>query len=82
MFHAQVGEDWIWFDEYFDEFGKRKAMIELKLEKVSVFRESDWPKIIEFLKTNLLKLDEFWCDTKKFLKFLNKLFFYSFRRTK
>ena len=65
MFHAQVGEEWIWFDEYFDEFGKRKAMIELKLEKVSVFRESDWPKIIEFLKTNLLKLDEFWCDTKE-----------------
>lgn len=65
MFHAQVGEDWIWFDEYFDEFGKQMAMIELKLDKVSVFRETDWPEIIRFLKNNLLKLDEFWCDAKE-----------------
>lgn len=64
LFHTQVGEEWIWFDEFFDEFGQPMAMIELKLENVSVFRETDWPEIIQFLKNNLLKLDEFWCDTK------------------
>lgn len=64
LFESQVGEEWIWFDEFYDTTGKRISKIELTLERVSVFKEEDWPKIIPFFKENLMKLDEFWNDVK------------------
>lgn len=60
LFESTVGEDWIWFRSFYDENGKEISKIELRLEKVSVFREENWSEIIGFLKENLLKLDEFW----------------------
>ncbi len=60
LFESTVGEDWIWYQSFFDENGKEISKIELRLEKVSIFREENWPEIIGFLKENLLKLDEFW----------------------
>lgn len=65
LFDSQMGEEWIWWDEFYDENGKRISKIELILEKVSVFRKEDWPKIIPFFKENLMKLDEFWEDAKE-----------------
>lgn len=64
LFESIVGEDWIWFRSFFDENGKEISKIELRLEKVSIFREENWSEIIGFLKENLLKLDEFWDVTK------------------
>lgn len=64
MFHSYFDQEWIWSKKFHDENGKILSSIELKLEKVSIFRESDWPEIISFLKNNLLKLDEFWNDVK------------------
>lgn len=63
LFASEVG-DWIWFPDYVDEAGKQISKIELQLEKVSIFRESDWFETINFLKDNLLKLDEFWVNVK------------------
>lgn len=60
LFESTVGEDWIWYQSFFDENGKEISKIEIRLEKVSIFREENWPEIIGFLKENLLKLDEFW----------------------
>jgi len=60
LFESTVGEDWIWFRSFYDENGKEISKIELRLEKVSIFREENWSEIIGFLKENLLKLDEFW----------------------
>lgn len=60
LFESTVGEEWIWYQSFFDENGKEISKIELRLEKVSIFREENWPEIIGFLKENLLKLDEFW----------------------
>lgn len=64
VFHSYFEEEWIWSKQYSDEYGKIISSIDLKLEKVSIFRESDWSEIINFLKTNLMKLDEFWNDVK------------------
>lgn len=63
LFESEVGE-WVWYRDYIDETGKKFSKIELRLEKVSVFRESDWYETINFLKDNLLKLDEFWTNVK------------------
>jgi len=64
LFESQMGKGWVWYDSFYDETGKQISKIELKLENVTIFRETDWPEIITFLKTNLLKLDEFWNDVK------------------
>lgn len=64
LFESTIGEDWIWFRSFYDENGKEISKIELRLEKVSIFREENWSEIIGFLKENLLKLDEFWDVTK------------------
>lgn len=63
LFESEVGE-WIWYKDFVDEQGKQLSKIELRLEKVSVFRESDWYETINFLKDNLLKLEEFWTNVK------------------
>lgn len=64
MLESQVGKEWIWNNEYYNENGQQLSVIELRLDKISIFRESDWPEIIQFLKENLIKLDEFWEDVK------------------
>lgn len=64
MFNSYFGGEWIWSKQYFDDRGKVISSIESKLEGVSIFRESDWVNIINFLKTNLIKLDGFWNDVK------------------
>src|SRR5690606_30223921 len=64
LFESYFEEEWIWSKAEYDESGRIKSFISLKLEGVSIFRESDWNKIIVFLKTNLVKLDEFWDDVK------------------
>lgn len=64
MFLSYFDEEWVWSKQYSDEQGKIISSIELTLEDVSIFRESDWVIIINFLKTNLINLDGFWNDVK------------------
>lgn len=64
LFHSYFEKEWIWSKQHNNDQGKTLSTIELKLESVSIFREADWVKIIDFLKTNLIKLDEFWNDVK------------------
>ncbi|HUH36050.1 MAG TPA: DUF4268 domain-containing protein [Moheibacter sp.] len=65
LFESTMQNDWVWHAVYFDAVGKQMAKIELTLENVNVFRESDWPAIIAFFKENLLKWDQFWEDVKE-----------------
>lgn len=64
VLNSYVGEDWIWNAQDFDEEGKEISTIRVKLENVSIYRESDWPQIITFLKERMKNLDEFWIDHK------------------
>jgi hypothetical protein len=63
-FTSVVGHDWNW--EKNDESSNDScfAFVEKRLPDVSVFREEDWPAIIEFLKQHLILLDEFWSDAR------------------
>lgn len=60
-----LGDDWIWSAQDFDDEGKEISTIKIKLENVSIFRDSDWPTIITFLKERMINLDEFWVDHKE-----------------
>lgn len=64
LFNSHFEDEWIWDKEHYDEQGKIISSIKLTLENVSIFKESDWVLIINFLKINLLKLDEFWNEVK------------------
>lgn len=64
MFDAHFDEEWAWTKNQYNEAGKAVSSVSLRLDGVSIFRESDWANIISFLKTNLMKLDEFWNDVK------------------
>lgn len=64
LFHTYFDEEWIWSKLISDDQGKIISTIELNLENVSIFKEGDWVYVINFLKTNLIKLDEFWNDVK------------------
>lgn len=64
LFNSYFEQEWIWDKQHYDEHGKIVSTIKLTLENLSVFKESDWVAIINFLKINLIKLDEFWNDVK------------------
>lgn len=65
VLQGYLGEDWIWTAQDFDDDGKEISTIKIRLENVSIFRDSDWPTIITFLKERMINLDEFWCDHKE-----------------
>ncbi len=65
MFQQALGDGWIWQKAAVDENGKPLARVYIELPGVSVFRESDWPAIISFLKPAMVGLDGFWNEVKE-----------------
>lgn len=59
---SYLGNDCVWNKNDQTEDGKPILTIGIRLENVSIFRESDYPAIIDFLKTNMIALDAFWTD--------------------
>lgn len=59
--------DTITLKDEWNDSGKQVHQIITNLEDVSVFKETDWPAIISFIKSNLLAFDEFWFDNKDFI---------------
>src|SRR5690606_2294159 len=64
LFNSYFGEDWAWFQDYYNDEGKPIGLIILQLDNVNIFKEQDGPGIIGFFKSNLMKLDAFWNDAK------------------
>ena len=64
MLHTSLEEEWDWELHTTDEHYKTVSRIVKHLPDVSIFKESDWPALISFLKPRLIALDEFWCDAK------------------
>ena len=64
IFEDLVGSDWEWKEVNQDNHGREKAVISKSIKGVNVFKETDWPAIISFLKPNLLALDHFWVAIK------------------
>ena len=61
---ASVGEEWDWKLHAKNEHGQTISKIEKVLPGVNVMDQSDWPKIISFLKPSIIALDEFWDNVK------------------
>ena len=73
VLEGYLGEKWIWTKEDYDDDGKQIATIKTRLENVSIFRDTDWPQIIPFLKDRMINLDEFWCDHKESFEIFKEL---------
>lgn len=62
--HEALGEDWNWEADMVNDFGQPLSKISTTLSPVNIFKESDWPLIISFLKPRLMALDHFWVNHK------------------
>lgn len=64
LLYDVLQEEWIWLLNTTDEHGKLISIIYRQIDNVSVFKQSDWPHIISFLKARIIALDAFWCNAK------------------
>ncbi len=64
MLEEATGESWHWEPRYSNETGQELSRIYSTLQPVNIFKESDWPAIISFLKPRLMALDAFWTSHK------------------
>jgi hypothetical protein len=64
LLEQNTGEEWNWQSEQISEDGGIVSRISKTLEGVNIFRETDWPAIISFLKPRLIALDAFWVMVK------------------
>jgi hypothetical protein len=64
MLENTLGETWQWQPEVQDEFGAVLSRVYTTKPGVNIFKESDWPAIITFLKPRIIALDEFWLQVK------------------
>ncbi len=58
-----VAEKWLW-EEAVELSVKNISRISKTLNNVNIYRQTDWPQIISFLKTRIISLDHFWNDHK------------------
>ena len=60
QFEKLVGAEWVMEENFFTNDNKSVCMIYTELQHVNIFKETDWPVIIVFLKKNIIALDAFW----------------------
>ncbi len=61
-----LGYEWAPYCE--DEQSRILSRIFMEKEKVSVFRKTDWPELIQFFKEQILLWDIFWQEHKDFFE--------------
>lgn len=59
-----LGEEWEWLEQVENEFGQAISRIETVQAPLNIFKETDWPSIISFLKPRIIALDAFWNENK------------------
>ena len=64
QFIAVAGKNWDFREHFTKEDGAAIARISTELNQINIFRETDWPAIISFLKENIMALDIFWDQYK------------------
>ena len=60
QFEKIVGVEWVKEENIITNDHKSVCIIYKQLQDVNIFKESDWPSIIVFLKKNIMALDAFW----------------------
>jgi len=64
-----AGAEWIW-EQDVTHNGKVISRIYRRLENINIYRQTDWPQIISFLKPGITELDHFWVGHKEIFKML------------
>ena len=64
MLEEHTGEEWEWEALSENEHGQEMSRIFKEAPGLNIFRESDWPSIISFLKPRIISLDAFWNEYK------------------
>lgn len=64
-------ETWIWEDDHVKPEGTHVARIYTAVTDVNIFKESDWPEIISFLKVRMIALDKFWNEYREIFEMLH-----------
>ena len=59
-FKKAAGQGWGFQKDLFQDNKGNVSLINIELKNVNVFKESDWPTIISFLKQHIVGLDNFW----------------------
>lgn len=59
-----TSEQWEWYPDAQDEYGKHISKVGIELSNVNVLRKEDWPQIISFFKQRMVALDAFWSVAK------------------
>ncbi|RYY49055.1 MAG: DUF4268 domain-containing protein [Chitinophagaceae bacterium] len=70
MLEAYTGEQWNWENDALNEHGQQLSRIFVQLDNVNIFKETDWPSIISFLKPSIIALDGFWSEYKMVFEML------------
>ena len=66
ILEESLEEKWIWENYAEDINGKNISRIYKSLPGVNIYDENDWPTLISFFKTRIIKLDNFWNEYKAF----------------
>lgn len=69
LLHTILEEEWEWHSQCADEHGKSTASITVSAN-ANIFDKNQWQDMFLFLKTRLIRLDEFWDDAKEIFKSL------------
>ena len=59
-----VGNEWLFQRDFIQENNRSVSIVKAELKNINVFKESDWPTAISFLKQQMISLDEFWAAYK------------------
>lgn len=62
MLEEHTGEKWEWHVLCENEHGQPLSKIGTEQQEVNIFKETDWPTIISFLKPRMIALDAFWSE--------------------
>jgi hypothetical protein len=71
MLEEATGEAWRWEPLHTNETGGKLGRIYTILAPANVFKESDWPSIISFLKPRIIALDDFWVNHKMIFEMMS-----------
>lgn len=58
QFEMIAGKNW------YTETTEAGTVVAMQLNGVNIFRETDWPAVISFLKESIMNLDRFWQEFK------------------
>lgn len=64
ILEKELGENWQWEQNIENESKQPISRISITLQHCNVFKDSDWPAVISFLKPRIIALDKFWADHK------------------